>query len=89
MNLRNFEQDMQEVGNSSKMPVLILGHGSPMNAIEENIFVKGFRAAAKYLPIPQVILCISAHWFRQRQPWSRLWKNHPPFMILGFSKNFV
>lgn len=45
------------------MPVLFLGHGSPMNAIEENIFVQGFRKAAENLPTPQVILCISAHWF--------------------------
>jgi 4,5-DOPA dioxygenase extradiol len=63
MNLRNFEQEMQQAGNSPKMPVLFLGHGSPMNAIEENIFVKGFRKAAQALPIPQVILCISAHWY--------------------------
>lgn len=63
MNLRNFEQEMQQAGNSPKMPVLFLGHGSPMNAIEENIFVKGFREAAQALPIPQVILCISAHWY--------------------------
>ncbi len=45
-----------------KMPVLFLGHGSPMNAIEENEFVQGFRAVAKNLPRPKAILCISAHW---------------------------
>jgi len=48
---------------SEKMPVLFLGHGSPMNAIEENEFVTGFRNIAKTLPKPNVILCISAHWF--------------------------
>jgi len=46
-----------------KMPVLFLGHGSPMNAIEENIFVKGFRQVAQEIPTPKAILCISAHWF--------------------------
>ncbi len=45
-----------------KMPVLFLGHGSPMNAIEENEFVTGFRNVAKTIPRPRAILCISAHW---------------------------
>lgn len=49
--------------NTDKMPVLFLGHGSPMNAIEENEFVTGFRNLAKTLPQPNAILCISAHWF--------------------------
>ena len=45
-----------------KMPLLFLGHGSPMNAIEENEFVTGFREVGKTLPKPKAILCISAHW---------------------------
>ena len=49
--------------NTDKMPVLFLGHGSPMNAIEENQFVAGFRNLAKTLPQPNAILCVSAHWF--------------------------
>jgi len=49
--------------NTEKMPVLFLGHGSPMNAIEENQFVIGFRNLAKTLPQPNAILCVSAHWF--------------------------
>jgi 4,5-DOPA dioxygenase extradiol len=48
--------------NTPKMPVLFLGHGSPMNAIEENEFVVGFRNVAKNIPLPRAILCISAHW---------------------------
>lgn len=44
------------------MPALFLGHGSPMNAIEENEFVAGFRMIAKDIPEPVAILCISAHW---------------------------
>src|SRR2546422_2824741 len=51
------------LNNTEKMPVLFLGHGSPMNAIEENEFVQGFRAVAKTLPRPNAILCVSAHWF--------------------------
>jgi 4,5-DOPA dioxygenase extradiol len=48
--------------NTAKMPVLFLGHGSPMNAIEENEFVKAFRETGKSIPKPRAILCISAHW---------------------------
>jgi 4,5-DOPA dioxygenase extradiol len=44
------------------MPVLFVGHGNPMNAIDENEFVAGFRAIAGDLPKPRAILCISAHW---------------------------
>lgn len=50
------------LGKTPKMPVLFLGHGSPMNAIEENEFVTGFRNVAKDIPKPNAILCISAHW---------------------------
>jgi 4,5-DOPA dioxygenase extradiol len=45
-----------------KMPVLFVGHGSPMNVIEENEFVESWRAIGKTLPKPKAILCISAHW---------------------------
>lgn len=49
-------------GSTTKMPALFLGHGSPMNAIEENEFVEGFRNIGKSIPKPDAILCISAHW---------------------------
>lgn len=47
---------------SKRMPVLFLGHGSPMNAIEENQFVRGFRRIAAEIDTPAAILCVSAHW---------------------------
>lgn len=47
---------------SEKMPVLFLGHGSPMNAIEDNEFTQSFKNIAKKLPKPKAIICISAHW---------------------------
>jgi len=47
---------------NTKMPVLFLGHGSPMNAIEENEFAQGWRDTGKRLPKPEAILCVSAHW---------------------------
>ncbi|MDA1335718.1 MAG: 4,5-DOPA dioxygenase extradiol [Bacteroidetes bacterium] len=45
-----------------RMPVLFFGHGNPMNAIEENDFVREFRCQAQDIPPPSAILCISAHW---------------------------
>lgn len=61
--LNDLHKISESFPNTEKMPVLFLGHGSPMNAIEENEFVEGFRNTAKTLPKPQAILCISAHWF--------------------------
>jgi 4,5-DOPA dioxygenase extradiol len=44
------------------MPVVFLGHGSPMNAIQENEFHHGMSEIADRLPRPKAVLCISAHW---------------------------
>jgi len=44
------------------MPLLFLGHGSPMNAIEENEFTRTWRNIGASLLRPRAILCISAHW---------------------------
>lgn len=46
-----------------RMPVLFVGHGSPMNAIEQNEFSDRWIALGKELPRPEAILCVSAHWF--------------------------
>lgn len=63
MTLNDLDQISTHFPNTEKMPVLFLGHGSPMNAIEENQFVQGFRNISKEIPLPKAILCISAHWF--------------------------
>jgi 4,5-DOPA dioxygenase extradiol len=62
MKINNLNKISSHNGNIEKMPVLFLGHGSPMNAIEENDFVEGWRNVGKTLPKPAAILCISAHW---------------------------
>ncbi len=46
----------------SRMPVLFIGHGSPMNAIENNEFSKAWTDLGRALPRPSAILCVSAHW---------------------------
>lgn len=43
-------------------PALFIGHGSPMNAIEDNTFTRAWRSVASKLPRPNAILSISAHW---------------------------
>ena len=44
------------------MPALFIGHGSPMNALEDNAFTRGWQDASRRLGKPKAILCVSAHW---------------------------
>ena len=44
------------------MPALFVGHGNPMNAVEETAYAAAWREAAAAIPKPKAILCISAHW---------------------------
>ena len=44
------------------MPVLFIGHGSPMNGIEDNEFSRTWTAMAKEIPTPKTVLVVSAHW---------------------------
>jgi len=45
-----------------KMPVLFVGHGSPMNAIQENAFTQCLRELGRRLPVPKAVCVVSAHW---------------------------
>ena len=62
MKLTDLQKMTLPYGTTAPMPVLFAGHGSPMNAIEENDFVNGFRKAGETIPRPNAVLCISAHW---------------------------
>lgn len=62
MKLNELGKITEPFNNTDEMPVLFLGHGSPMNAIEENEFVTGWRNAGANIPRPNAVLCISAHW---------------------------
>jgi 4,5-DOPA dioxygenase extradiol len=62
MKLNALNKMTEPFSSTEQMPVLFLGHGSPMNAIEENEFVTGFRNIGKEIPKPSAILCVSAHW---------------------------
>lgn len=52
----------RQTEHNTLMPVLFVGHGSPMNGIEDNAFARGWRETAERLPRPKAILCVSAHW---------------------------
>lgn len=51
--------------SAARMPVVFLGHGSPMNAIEDNAFHRGWTDLGARLPRPRAVLCVSAHWETQ------------------------
>ena len=52
----------EQTYNTNQMPVLFVGHGSPMNAIENNEFSEKWEELGNTLVKPDSILCISAHW---------------------------
>lgn len=58
--LKNFTD--QFLDSEKRMPVLFVGHGSPMNAIEDNEFSQRWRAMGREIERPTAVLCISAHW---------------------------
>lgn len=62
MSLTELNKINRPFDGSGLMPVLFVGHGSPMNAIEENEFVRGWRQMGESVPKPKAVLCISAHW---------------------------
>ena len=55
-----FTSELKEDG--LLMPVLFIGHGSPMNGIEDNAFSRRWQELAKEIPLPKAVLVISAHW---------------------------
>src|SRR6188768_2893754 len=58
---KSFASDLEE--QEHLMPVLFIGHGSPMNGIEDTEFSKRWAAMAKEIPTPKAVLVVSAHWF--------------------------
>jgi 4,5-DOPA dioxygenase extradiol len=50
---------------AKRAPAIFIGHGSPMNAIEDNSFTKAWKSLAAELPRPEAILVVSAHWYTE------------------------
>ncbi len=64
----NSLRDLQKLSNTLssqeiKTPLLFVGHGSPMNGIEDNEFSEYWEKLGREMNPPSVVLCISAHWF--------------------------
>lgn len=62
LKLSSLKQLTNTLPATERMPVLFLGHGNPMNAIDNNMFTQGFNNVSKQFVKPKAILCISAHW---------------------------
>lgn len=58
---KNFTDTLLE--QEQLMPVLFVGHGSPMNGIEDTAFSRRWTQMAKEIPTPKAVLVVSAHWF--------------------------
>jgi 4,5-DOPA dioxygenase extradiol len=62
MKLNALNKMVEPYGTTAPMPVLFVGHGNPMNAIEDNEFTKGWTEIVKTIPRPNAIVIVSAHW---------------------------
>jgi 4,5-DOPA dioxygenase extradiol len=63
MTLQGFNKFTSELAaGEALMPVLFVGHGSPMNAIEDNEFSRRWKQMAKEVPVPKAVVIVSAHW---------------------------
>lgn len=62
MTLSDLKKFTDDLPSNEKQPALFLGHGSPMNAIEDNVFTRSLVALGARLPKPKAILVVSAHW---------------------------
>jgi 4,5-DOPA dioxygenase extradiol len=63
MNLKDLNKITSDFERTDVMPVLFVGHGSPMNGIEDNEFSQRWKAMAKEIPTPKAVLVVSAHWY--------------------------
>lgn len=62
MQLNDLRRLTETLDVTDPMPVLFVGHGSPMNAIDDNVFTREMKAMGQKVPRPKAILMVSAHW---------------------------
>ena len=60
--MSDLKSAFENLPTSPRMPTLFIGHGNPMNAIEDNAYARSWKTVGEELPTPTAILCISAHW---------------------------
>ncbi len=69
-------QAFADLPTTPRMPTLFVGHGSPMNAIEDTPYSRGWRELGARLPVPKAILVVSAHWMTRGLTLVHV-KDHP------------
>lgn len=62
LSLSQLYQQLSDQGPTERMPVLFVGHGNPLNAIQDNSFSRQWKELGDHLPRPKAILSVSAHW---------------------------
>lgn len=72
--------------NTTRMPAVFVGHGNPMNAIEDSRFSHGWEQLGRELPRPKAILAVSAHWYTHGWWVSDAEKPKQVFDMYGFPK---
>lgn len=63
MDVAGLKSVLGKLPDTARMPVVFVGHGSPMNLVEDNAWSRAWKAVGATLPRPSAILCVSAHWF--------------------------
>lgn len=76
MQLQDMNRLVNTFGHTDVMPVLFMGHGSPMNGIEDNAFSRKWAEVAASIPVPSAVLVVSAHWLTKGTRVTAM--SHPP-----------
>lgn len=74
--MADLQRAFSDLKPSPRMPALFVGHGSPMNAIEDTPYSRTWRTIGAGLPVPQAILVVSAHWMTRGVTMVHV-KDHP------------
>jgi len=69
-----------------KMPVVFVGHGSPMNIIADNHYTRSLRELGRTLPKPAAVLVVSAHWQTRKTQLTSALKPQTIYDFYGFPK---
>ena len=82
--MRSFLQlsALSRLAPTPRLPALFVGHGNPMNAIEDNAYSRTWAQVGAALPRPQAILCVSAHWMTRGATLAHV--GHKPKTIHDF-----